>query len=394
MTISESHSRVSGQSSDQHFPREFRIDSQYRRSCLYLVVGGWLVIGTMLFVGVGMGNPIDTRIWPGLIILGLATIALWLYVTTYRLRLDEWGLSRRRFWCWTLWPWESFAKGEILVDKLLYKFQARPLWDRYVVAIYLPEVDQRFLQDVVERTVPAECLMEGHRLKLSVEKVSEVTLRLILFRKLRVSAQGCELVSRVMWRWEEVSEFRIEARKTGEGKDVYYLILTGKDDSEFRGYINHVSLPGVSIVPHMAGHDEWIPHVQALVPHRCWQYLRMKGELQSLEEGEFRLAQWKNPMRFIRWIEIAGWVSLPFTIFLFGQGMIAWWNIPFLALGWKLLFTIILLLMMVILPLLICGMARYQQRRFRQKVDEVNQEIAAFLKPQGHAANLSEGMAV
>lgn len=377
------------------FPREFRIDPQYRRSCLYLVIGGWIVIGTMFFVGAAMGNPIDTRIWPGLIVFGLAPITLWLYVTTYRLRLDEWGISRRRFWWWTLWPWESFAEGEVLVDKLLYKFQTRPFWDRYVVAIYLPEGDQKFLQDIVERTVPAQCLMEGRRLKLSVEKVSEVTLRLVLFRKLRVSDLGCELVGRgISWRWESIFAFRIEARKTGEGKDVYYLIVTGNDGSGIRGYINQVSLPGSSVVPHMTGHDEWIPHVQSFVPLRCWKYLRMKGELQSLEEGEFRLAQWKNPIRFMRWIEIAGWVCLPFAVFFFGQGIIVWWNIPFLALGWKLLFTIISLLMMVMLPLLICGMARYQQWRFQRKIDETNQQIEAFLKPQQHAANLSEGVAV
>lgn len=377
------------------FPREFRIDPQYRRSCLYLVIGGWLVIGTIFFVGVGMGNPIDARIWPGLIDFGLAPIALWLYVTSYRLRIDEWGLSRRRFWWWTLWPWKSFAAGEILVDRLLYKFQARPFWDRHVVAIYLPEGDQKFLQNVVERTVPDQCLIEGRRLKLSVEKVSEVTLRLVLFRKLRVSDQGCELVGRgTSWRWESISAFRIEARKTGEGKDVYHLIVTKNDGSGIRGYINQVSLPGTSVVPHMTGHDEWIPYVQSLVPLRCWKYLRMRGELQSLEEGEFRLAQWKNPIRFMRWIEIAGWVCLPFTVFFFGQRILAWWNIPFLALGWKLLFTIISLLMMVMLPLLICGMARYHQWRLHRKIDETNQQIEAFLMPQVLVANLSEGMAL
>ena len=381
---------------DVSFPREFRIDGQYRRCCLYLIVGGWVCGSVAMYLRAMNGLPLEpVALVFTFFVFGLAPAFLLTYVATYRLRLDEWGLARRRLWWWTLWPWESFEAGKVTVDKLLYINKTRPLWDRYIVAAYLAEDGQEFLQGVIEGTVPAECLLEGRRLKLSVEKVSEVTLRLILTRQVKVNELGCELAGQnTSWRWENILEFRIEAKKTGEGNDAYYLTVTPRSGSEIRGYINQVSLPGVAVVPHMAGHDEWVPHVQSLVPIRCWKYLRMKGELQSREEGEFRITQWKKQLRFMRWIEISGWLIFPFAIVMFGRGILVWWNIPFLGLGWKLLITTISLSMMIKFPLLICGMARYQQSPLQRKIDETNQQIEAFLRHQIIAANLSEGVAV
>ena len=39
--------------------REFGIDSQYRRCCIYLVIGGWVVFAAMFVVAAQMGQPPD-----------------------------------------------------------------------------------------------------------------------------------------------------------------------------------------------------------------------------------------------------------------------------------------------------------------------------------------------
>lgn len=148
-------------------------------------------MGLAIYVRLLLGNPLDGSIALLSLAFGIGPVALWAYVETYRLRLDEWGLSRRRLGIWSCWPWEAFSQGKVTVDRQKFTFGSRPIWDRWITTAFLPDADGAFVQEIVKSVVPAECRLEGRRLRLAQE-VSEVTLGLVVMRKLRVTKNGCE----------------------------------------------------------------------------------------------------------------------------------------------------------------------------------------------------------
>src|SRR5258706_1320509 len=263
--MNETENRPLTNPSDDQFPREFRIDSQLRRSCLYLVFGGWLVIGTMFFVRAVMGNPPDARIWPGLILFGLGPILLWSYVATYRVRLDEWGLSRRRLWWWTLWPWESFAAGEVsfFVRKAILARSKSPIWNRWMVLGFFKRPENEFLREALRRVIPPEKWHEGERLELPTEQVKEAIVGLVLTRKLRVDHDGCA----VLWKngelipWKHITLFRV-AKSQHKDMNVFRIEIQVRDRSPITGHVNSVTLNGKSVGSIARGEESWTSRLQ------------------------------------------------------------------------------------------------------------------------------------
>ncbi len=379
----------------QSFPRTFRIDGQYRRSCHYLVAGSWACIGLLIIQRLWFGQPLDAGIVPLALLFGIVPVMLWVLVSTYRLRLDEWGLSRRRLGIWTRWPWEAFIEGKVSIDRQFFIQESRPIWDRSITTAFLPAADSAFVQEIVESIAPEECRLEGRRLKLKLGEVTEATLGLVVARKLRVTASGCELLgpSGKSRPWDDVTEFRLEGATEGK-HNIYRLKITPREGEPLRGTLNRVELPGVSLVPHMTGHDEWVVHLQSLVPERYWKYLRTWGEVRSIEEGEFRRVRWNKQIESMRSIQRMG---LAFTLLLaaiFVRKVINGWNNPFLPLGWKLVVVGCLAVLIVKPAVLICFLALTMQRRLRERLAENERDLAALSEQtslRNHAVNIHRG---
>lgn len=177
--------------------------------------------------------------------------------------------------------------------------------------------------------------------------------------------------------WDEVSEFRLEATRQGR-HDIFQLTITARDGLPLRGCVNLVELPGISLRPHIAGHDEWAVHLQSLVPQRCWKYLRVQGELRSLEEGSFRRAYWNKQVRMLRWFQIIAWAFLPASAAVFVPKMINAWNMPFLALGWRVVFVGCATLMIVQPTVMLYAVALHLRRRFEKRLAANELEMAAL----------------
>ncbi len=116
---------------DPLFPVEFRAAWVYRRLGVYLSVGALLFAGTLLAVERvmrGFGQPPK----PGAEYVAAAAAAcsvLGIGPFYWKLRVDQHGISRRR-WCgWDHWPWEEFAHGRFQVGRSSLAFvDARAAW--------------------------------------------------------------------------------------------------------------------------------------------------------------------------------------------------------------------------------------------------------------------------
>jgi hypothetical protein len=177
--------------------------------------------------------------------------------------------------------------------------------------------------------------------------------------------------------WDDVTEFRLEGTKQGK-HNIYRLTITPRDGNPLRGTLNHVALPGVSLVPHMTGHDEWVVHVQRLVPERCWKHLRTWDELRSVAEGEFRRDHWNKQIRMMRWFQIIGWSFLPLCAAVFVPKMINAQNMLFLPMGWKLVFIGCIALMIVKPTVMFVALAVHLKRGFQEHLETNEQNMAAL----------------
>lgn len=369
---------------DSSFPREFRIEGQYRRCCLYLIIGGWVCGAVAMYVRAMNGLPME----PGVLaftffILGLAPVLFWIYVASYRLRLDEWGLSRRRFCWWTLWPWESFTAGDIsfFVRKAILAKSKGPVWNRWIALGLFKKPENEFLLETLRRVIPPENWHEGERLELPVNKVSEATLGLALVRKLRLDHEGCTL----LWKkgefipWDNVALFRI-AKTQQKDTNVFRVEIHARDRSPVTGHLNAVILNGKSVGSIARGEESWNLRLQEVVPHRCWQYFRATGELHSVEEGEFRIAELQTRLGVLKVFWGMAVFLLPLGAWNFVPGMIALWKNPFFPLGWKIVALVCGVLVMIQPSFVLCALAYSFGRRIRNSIVDAEREVELFLR--------------
>ncbi len=94
-------------------PRTFAMKAEYRRSAVYVLAAMLLIplIGWWLRDLMPARDP-----KPSWVLLGLwSVMALGpLGVLRWRMRVDEFGISRRWFVRWDLWSWQAFEEGRVL----------------------------------------------------------------------------------------------------------------------------------------------------------------------------------------------------------------------------------------------------------------------------------------
>jgi hypothetical protein len=133
---------------------ELRLAPEYRRCALYVAVG-YLLFATAVICGKLEENdnaPWSTTI-AGLSVIGIGTLGLFALVQRYRIRIDEKGVWRRRFWHWDLWPWEAFELGKVRHGKLgdQWTYPDKSWYWRTISASVLGKSDRAALETVVAR---------------------------------------------------------------------------------------------------------------------------------------------------------------------------------------------------------------------------------------------------
>jgi hypothetical protein len=167
----------------------YRIDGQYRRTCAYVAL--------MLPMAAAFSALLPPRGRPltPILILSVCSAMLWFCVATWRLRIDATGLSRRRFGCWSGWPWEFFQAGQVRraasTSSSSYRCPARPWWDRHLTLEFLSERDRHEVGQFLARIVPN---VEASDVEASlVEPVFEVVLRNIFGGQMHIDRGGVRI---------------------------------------------------------------------------------------------------------------------------------------------------------------------------------------------------------
>lgn len=92
---------------------EYQMDPGLRRSCWYVLASIPVLVAVGAFVGTVLERP--NREGAAAMMIALAGgFILWMVVAlSWRLRIDNIGISRRLLWFWSLWTWDDFASGRI-----------------------------------------------------------------------------------------------------------------------------------------------------------------------------------------------------------------------------------------------------------------------------------------
>jgi hypothetical protein len=348
------------------------------------VIGGWVVFAAMFVVAAQMGQTPDAaRIAFGVALFVVAPALLWLYVCTCRMRLDEWGLSRRQLGLWTLWPWESFAAGEISFSarKAILSCSHGPIWSRWILLGFFSRAENEFLLAALKRVIPPDKWQEGERLDLPAEGVREAVLGLVLTRKLRLNSEGCTLLWQgdELIRWEQIDLFRI-AKSEQKDLNVFRLEIHAQHREPLRGHLNYVALNGKSVGSLARGEDKWHDKLREIVPARCWQYFRASGELQSIEEGEYRIAEGRKKLKMLNVFWVIAALTLPLAGWIFIPGMFGLWNNPFFPFGWKIVALICTLATMFQPSVTLGALVFYLGRGIRESIAETQAELQSLFR--------------
>ncbi len=90
---------------------EYRMSAANRRCAIYMIIASALAV-PCLYLTIHLKGGRFVEIIPAFVVCPLL-IPLLTYPLFWKLRVDENGLSRRRFWFWDHWSWDDFATGAI-----------------------------------------------------------------------------------------------------------------------------------------------------------------------------------------------------------------------------------------------------------------------------------------
>jgi hypothetical protein len=356
--------------------RIVRIWSAYRRCLIYLAIGGWLCLLLAALVPRRPVDPIGASL--SVLIAGVLPGIAWLIATTYLVRIDEQGISRRRLGFWTLWPWEDCVAGKVqfrVADGWIWLSNSnRPLWDRIWPALaFLEPTDLQFLLELIHQQTPTSASSD----QVAIPFVAQVELNLFPFRRLTLSQEGC------IWQrtgmklaWNQIESLRIQ-RFRSKSQDRYEFALKAQGRGNY-GVVTKVRRSDEWIEPRTDEHELWLAQLQQLVPPEKFTYVRSHGELRSLEEGEYRLKNLADQLRAMGWFEVIGWGSMVASFIFFVPKMLDWWNTPFLPLGWRIAGVVLILLTSLMPPLILIAVSRHVRRISLGQQAIIEQEIAAL----------------
>jgi len=344
-----------------------RMRSEYRRCCLYVVVGFSLVTALVAVL------PPQKAWWPMGFVLG-PCVLLWLYTHSWRLRIDRIGLARRRLGVWSTWTWSQFADGAVQATdgSLCFRCPTRPWWDRWLLLEYVDAGVAERVARFCSGLLPVPAASDP------VPAPSEVVIDCGVFRQLRLSAEGIELTDRCETRqlgWEAVLTFRL-VRKIVERTVVNRLELQFDGGNDVHGEIKLVVVDGQRIGTISKRRLDWAHPISSLVPARCWQVFQTFGELQSRAEGEFRLAHWQQKATTVRrwrpWLPLA---LLAVGSYVYAPKFVACWNAQFLPPWWKAVALACLALTMFVPAAMSWAFLYYSAHAFAERIRQTEEAL-------------------
>ncbi|QDU31587.1 hypothetical protein ETAA8_67470 [Anatilimnocola aggregata] len=357
-----------------------------QRLSVYCLIGGSFILALHFAVQHAMPRPMAPEapyVFVGL--FGICPALLWLWVTSYVLVIDERGVSRFRLWCWkSLWTWEAFRSGKIVFDGVQGHFiwRERPLWDRWLPLAF-SQADSDLLLETTRQLMPEEAWLPNLATRITLPHPEKIKLRLFL-TDVQVTRLGYQVLggNQSPKSWSDVTEFRVE--RTNLGRDSSYRIkITLPVGRPLSGLMTVLWLEADKpLCPSSAPSEEWLIHLQSLVPPHLWKYFRTDGKLQSREEGEFRLARDYRELRSC-WqmflLVLAAFTAMAVT---FVPKMIDLWNTPYMPLIWKLIGVAVPALYLLTLPLLMLGLSYFRRQQLLLQMAQTRQEMAAL--PASH----------
>jgi hypothetical protein len=181
--------------------REYPLSPELRRCCWYAVAGGalFVIIAVMTQICVHDGRRLDVICMA--LAMYFALILVLCYFWSWRLRVDERGVSTRRLSGWNLWTWGEFATGRIRKEK---SFTLRdPETKRELCLDSLGDEDRK---EVMAR------INEHYRLPPAPEVPLQVTIRYGFRRKAFLDSKGIRIECRGQSRdypWSAVQGVRL-----------------------------------------------------------------------------------------------------------------------------------------------------------------------------------------
>jgi hypothetical protein len=357
---------------------------EYRRSCLYVVIGFILVAALSVLLP-------PARSWGatlGLAVFITAAFWLWLYVQTWRLRIDSTGLARRRLGAWSYWSWQDFSAGRVQAgdNPLSFRCAARPWWDRWLLLEFAePDTVATEIARLLGTLIPTPPDEADPTRGAAVP--TEVAIGLGLSQRLQLTSQGIEVrrgrESR-RFSWDDVRILRLTRERVQHGF-LHRLELQLRGGEPISGRVNSVRIDGRWIWAIGNRHADWPQRLASLTPPRCWQVFQNFGDLQSRAEGEYRLAHWRQKgtsarrMRAVLppvFLALSGWAFIP--------KLIVAGNVQFFPPWWKAVALVCLALTIVVPPFAIWAVLHYLARAFARLARETEEELARLLPPNDH----------
>lgn len=366
--------------------REFRVAARYFRCCGYVLAGGVLCI-LLVCLGparVGPNQPAVLDHVSALFAMLIAAPAIALvYLSNWRLRIDEQGVARQRFGLWTCWSWEAMERGDVALQvngTLVHSH--RPWWDRWLVLDLLNGHDAEFVRGVVV----GMCRPYQIPTAKSASSSSAVTLKLYFLTRLTITAAGVEvsrLINRQVTPWDRIDYLRCVLEKAS-GQPLYVITLHVGGEQTIRG-----GLSGVGGSSWYSSRDLVVPTWQALIaqlaPAGKWQCFRLSGELTSIAEGEYRLQHWNKWLTFARWFLPLGGISCALlSLWIMWPKLLALWNDPFLPRLWKCIGAACIVLIMVQPTVTLWAVICWQRSQIVSLIATTRQRLAEMSAAANH----------
>jgi hypothetical protein len=215
--------------------RIYRMRPEWRRSAIYAIIGGTLLIGGIYWT---MYVFLERDPWGTLVfccLIGLGSLAM-IFPLRWALRVDGLGIARRRLLGWDHWAWSDFSSGRIVKSGGFTLFDPLRPWRFRTLTL-------DFLADA-ERKEVGQFINQHYRMPDPPALAETLHIKCGWLRRLELLRHEIRLIVRgetFCFGWGQVQRLRI-TRVEPERRDFVALAL---------------SLPGHEIILNRSEKQHW-----------------------------------------------------------------------------------------------------------------------------------------
>lgn len=359
-----------------------RLGAQYRRCCWYLLLGSWLIVGLALMLRRQLGLPQTdgSSLAAGLALPALSLLLL-LTAESWRMRIDSSGISRRRWWFWSTWPWEAFRAGRISRNfqsgRYVYICSDRPWGDRRLHFDWLADDDRTIVDQLCRQVL------------LSATKRSMTPAEIVSDGRGRFTGEGIYLS--FPWErkppslipWSDVEKLHLHWRLAEDGLScrVELQALGSKSKRAVFRQLEAITSTGEKFRP-----ANEIEHVEQFIaprlePSRFASY-QIFDSPRNPPEATYQVEHFRRRLQSARWCYgILNAFGLIAAIGIFvgkiipAAGII--WAEPLLPWHWKVTILSCGVLIALTGPLLLAGLTWITFSKLRQRITRAKRVLAA-----------------